>query len=73
MPLIPRVVQVSQVVTEEELIKKSTELEQALEFGNFTGNISSHLFFLKNKCNNRLIAQQLINKAKLYIIYKIQV
>lgn len=35
---VPREVYVSQVVTEEELIKKSTELEQALEYGNFTGN-----------------------------------
>lgn len=36
-PSIPRFVNVSQVVTEPELINKSTELEQALEYGNFTG------------------------------------
>ncbi|RZC32965.1 transport Sec31A [Asbolus verrucosus] len=32
----PRSVQISQVITEPELIQKSNELEQALEYGNFT-------------------------------------
>ncbi|XP_015837847.2 protein transport protein Sec31A isoform X1 [Tribolium castaneum] len=31
-----RTVQISQVITEPELVQKSTELEQALEYGNFT-------------------------------------
>ncbi|XP_065165359.1 protein transport protein Sec31A isoform X2 [Atheta coriaria] len=35
-PLVPRQVYISQVVTESELVRKSTELEQALEYGNFT-------------------------------------
>jgi protein transport protein SEC31 len=33
---VHRSVQISQVITEPELVQKSTELEQALEYGNFT-------------------------------------
>lgn len=36
-PSAIRTVFVSQVITEPELINKSTQLEQALEYGNFTG------------------------------------
>ncbi|XP_017777506.1 PREDICTED: protein transport protein Sec31A isoform X2 [Nicrophorus vespilloides] len=35
-PYIPQIVYVSQVITESDLVNKSTELEQALEYGNFT-------------------------------------
>ncbi|XP_023021491.2 LOW QUALITY PROTEIN: COPII coat complex component secretory 31 [Leptinotarsa decemlineata] len=34
--VIHRTVQISQVITEAELVKKSVELEKALEYGNFT-------------------------------------
>lgn len=40
-PVIPRIVQVSQVVTEQELINRSADLELALEYGNFVGNAES--------------------------------
>ncbi|XP_063916558.1 protein transport protein Sec31A [Zophobas morio] len=33
---VSRTVQISQVITDPELVQKSTELEQALEYGNFT-------------------------------------
>lgn len=36
---VNRTVYISQVTTEQELINKSLELEQALECGNFIGNI----------------------------------
>ncbi|CAG9855974.1 unnamed protein product [Phyllotreta striolata] len=35
-PHIPRTVQISQVITEGEFVKKSSELEKSLEYGNFT-------------------------------------
>lgn len=40
---IHRAVYVSQVITEPVLVKKSSELEKALEYGNFTGkNFTNH-------------------------------
>lgn len=35
---VHQVVYISQVITEPVLVKKSSELEKALEDGNFTGN-----------------------------------
>lgn len=34
---VPRITYISQVITEPLLVKKSSELEKTLEYGNFTG------------------------------------
>lgn len=47
---VSRSVQVSQVVTEPVLVQKSSQLEQALEYGNFTGfcNIGCFVSFFND-------------------------
>lgn len=35
--MVSRMVRISQVITESELVNKSKEFEQALEYGNFVG------------------------------------
>lgn len=41
-PPVHRTVQVSQVITEPDFVKKSNELEKSLEHGNFTGKFIEH-------------------------------
>lgn len=41
---VARTVQISQVVTEPELVNRSAELEQALEYGNFIGMYKQNAF-----------------------------
>lgn len=40
---IPRIVYHSQIITEPVLVKKSSELEKALEYGNFIGKFFTSL------------------------------
>lgn len=74
-PKIPRIVSISQVVTEPELVQKSNELEQALENGDFIGELYLFLFsfyffelcFFLEYCKSK--ADKTMDQHKRYIWY----